>query len=72
MYDVFFEHPALIFLAILPIIPNLWAILHIFKNDFDTAQEKMIWLAVSVFIPVAGGLVYLILGRRRVIIHAEH
>ncbi len=71
MYNIFFEHPVLIFLAFLPILPNLWAIFHIFKNDFDTPQEKMIWLAVSVFIPVIGGLVYLFLGRRRIIVDAE-
>ncbi|WP_045210651.1 PLD nuclease N-terminal domain-containing protein [Desulfonatronovibrio magnus] len=67
MYDVFFENPVLIVLVLLPILPNLWAILHVFKNDFETPQEKMIWIALAVFIPVLGGLAYLVFGRRRVI-----
>ncbi|WP_028575640.1 PLDc N-terminal domain-containing protein [Desulfonatronovibrio hydrogenovorans] len=71
MYDVFFENPLLIVLVFLPILPNLWAILHIFKHDFQTAQEKMAWIAVAVFIPVLGGLAYLFFGRRRVVNHAE-
>ncbi|RQD56861.1 MAG: PLDc_N domain-containing protein [Desulfonatronovibrio sp. MSAO_Bac4] len=72
MYDVFFDNPILILLILLPILPNLWAIMHIFKNDFDTPQEKMIWLALAVFIPVMGGLVYLFMGRRRVVTNAKH
>ncbi len=71
-YDVLLENPVLIILIILPILPNLWAILHIFKNDFDTSQEKMIWLALAVFVPVIGGLAYLFLGRRRTIANAKH
>ena len=67
MYDIFFEKPILIIVVILPILPNLWAILHIFKNDFKSGEEKMIWLALAVFIPVLGGLVYLFGGRRRVV-----
>ncbi len=72
MYDIFFENPVLIILILLPILPNLWAIIHIFRNDFDTPQEKMIWLGLAVFIPVIGGLVYLFLGRRRVVVNADH
>lgn len=71
MYEVFFENPVLIILVFLPILFNLWAIIHIFRNDFDTPQEKMIWLGLAVFVPVIGGLVYLILGRRRVLKHVK-
>lgn len=49
----------------LPILPNLWAIWDSFQSDFDTHQEKMVWIAVSVFVPVLGGLAYLIWGRKR-------
>jgi len=55
---------ALIILAV-PILPNLWAIWHIFRRDFATPQEKMAWLAAAVFLPVLGGLVYLFFGRKR-------
>lgn len=49
----------------LPIVPNLWAIWHAFHREFATAQEKMTWLGICVFIPVLGGLAYLLVGRRR-------
>lgn len=71
MYEVFFENPVLIILVFLPILPNLWAIIHIFRNDFETPQEKMIWIGLAVFVPVIGGLAYLILGRRRVLKHVK-
>ncbi len=50
---------------LLPILPNLWAIWHIFRCDFPTAQEKMAWLVAAMFLPVLGGIVYLLLGRKR-------
>lgn len=53
-------------LLTLPILPNLYAIWHSFHADFSTHQEKMVWIAVSVFVPVLGGLAYLIWGRKRV------
>ena len=49
----------------LPILPNLWAIWHIFRSDFATAQEKLAWLGAAVFLPVLGGVTYIILGRKR-------
>ncbi|MDQ7032426.1 MAG: PLD nuclease N-terminal domain-containing protein [Desulfonauticus sp.] len=53
-------------LLILPILPNLWAINHIFKNNFNSYQEKMIWLGLAVFVPVIGGLAYVFVGRKRI------
>lgn len=52
-------------LLALPILPNLWAIWHSFHAEFATHQEKMVWLAVNIFVPVLGGLVYLFWGRKR-------
>lgn len=49
----------------LPILPNLWAIWHAFHATFPTDQEKMVWIALSVFVPVLGGLIYLFWGRKR-------
>lgn len=56
----------LIILAI-PIIPNLWSIWHIFKNDFPTPQDKMMWVLIATFLPVIGGILYIFWGRRKVI-----
>ncbi len=67
MFDMSLSQ-VLLFLILLslPILPNLWAIWHSFHADFATHQEKMIWIAVSVFIPVLGGLAYLFWGRKRI------
>ncbi|MDY7002314.1 MAG: PLDc N-terminal domain-containing protein [Thermodesulfobacteriota bacterium] len=54
----------LVLLAV-PILPNLWSIWHAFYRDFPSPTEKMIWLGLAVFIPVLGGLAYIIWGRRR-------
>jgi len=66
MFGLIASKPYLLILLILPIIPNLWAIWHIFKHDFTTPQVKMFWLAVTVFIPVLGGLAYVFWGRKKI------
>lgn len=58
--------PLLIALLALPILPNLLAIWHIFRNDFPTPQEKMAWIGGAVFLPVLGGVAYFLFGRKRV------
>ena len=50
---------------ILPITPNLWAIWHIFHCQYPTQGEKMGWLFAAMFLPVLGGLVYCLWGRKR-------
>lgn len=52
-------------LLVIPILPNLLAIWHIFHRDFKTSTEKMGWLFAAIFVPVLGGLLYWILGSRR-------
>ncbi|MEF3695800.1 PLD nuclease N-terminal domain-containing protein [Desulfolutivibrio sp.] len=52
-------------LAFLPIVLNLWAIWHSFTREFPTPAEKMAWFGAAVFIPVLGGLAYLLFGRKR-------
>ncbi len=56
----------LIFLFFLPILPNLWSIWHIFNNEFESYNQKMTWLLIVVFIPVIGGIAYILIGRKRV------
>ena len=63
-----FSIQTLIFIGILlliPILPNLWAIWHIFHCDFETGAEKMGWLFAAMFLPVLGGIAYLFWGRKR-------
>ena len=54
----------LILLA-LPILPNLWCIWHATKHEFPGQTEKYLWILGSVFLPVIGGLLYLVFGFRR-------
>ncbi len=52
-------------ILIIPILPNLWSIWHIFKNDFKTSQDKMTWVLIATFIPVIGGILYIFLGTKK-------
>ncbi len=54
-------------ILLIPIIPNLWSIWHIFKHDFQSPQDKMTWALIATFLPVIGGLLYIIWGRKKVI-----
>lgn len=49
----------------IPAIPNLFGIWHAWGRVFPTQQERLIWLGVCVFVPVIGGVAYLIFGMRR-------
>ena len=57
--------PIFLILTIIPILPNLWSIYHAFQREFPTTAEKMAWIGLGVLVPVVGGLIYLIWGRRR-------
>lgn len=52
-------------LLFLPALPNMWGIWHAFSHDFPTPTERLIWMMVCVFVPVIGGLAYLLFGLRR-------
>ncbi|MFV0420737.1 PLDc N-terminal domain-containing protein [Oleidesulfovibrio sp.] len=52
-------------LLALPIVPNLWCIWHAYSNEFPTPAERLLWMGIGVFVPVIGGLAYLIFGWRR-------
>ncbi len=49
----------------IPILPNLWSIWHAYYRRFDNPNERMAWLGLCVFVPVVGGLLYIIFGRKR-------
>lgn len=49
----------------LPILPNLWAIWHAMRHEFPGEREKYWWTLGAVFVPVLGGLAYLLFGLRR-------
>ena len=54
-------------LLLVPIIPNLWSIWHLYKNEFPTPQERAAWIVAQVVLPVLGGVGYILFGRKRAI-----
>lgn len=44
---------------------SAWTILDAWKRTFVSAQEKMLWIQICIFIPILGSLAYLFLGRKR-------
>ena len=49
----------------LPILPNLWCIWHARNHAFPAPGEQERWVRVGTFVPVLGGLLYLLIGWRR-------
>ena len=49
----------------LPALPNLFGIWHSYHRIFPTDKERLIWLGVCIFVPVLGGISYLLFGFRR-------
>lgn len=54
-----------IVLLTLPILPNLWSIWDAYRHEFDTPAEKYGWMCGGIFLPVIGGMLYLLVGRLR-------
>ncbi len=49
----------------LPALPNLWGIWHAWHREFPTWQERFFWMMLCIFVPVFGGIAYLLFGVRR-------
>lgn len=56
--------PTLILLFI-PALVNLWAIWHTFTHEFSSTRQRMLWMLVTVFVPLIGGTIYLIFGYKK-------
>ncbi|MCH5277835.1 MAG: PLDc_N domain-containing protein [Desulfovibrionaceae bacterium] len=52
-------------LLLLPILPNLWSIWHAMRHEFPGEREKYLWIMAAVFLPLIGGMLYLLSGWRR-------
>lgn len=52
-------------LLLVPIIPNMWSIMHLYRNEFPTQQERAAWIVAQVILPVLGGVGYILFGRKR-------
>ncbi|MDE5681954.1 MAG: PLD nuclease N-terminal domain-containing protein [Mailhella sp.] len=53
------------FLLMLPAILNLWTIWHAMKHDFPNEKERVLWVLAGIFLPVLGGISYLVFGMKR-------
>lgn len=42
-----------------------WSILDAWKRNFESANEKVLWIQICIFIPILGSLAYLFIGRNR-------
>ncbi|MDC0335558.1 PLD nuclease N-terminal domain-containing protein [Pseudodesulfovibrio sp.] len=42
-----------------------WTIWDAWKRNFESANEKVLWMQICIFIPILGSLAYLSLGRKR-------
>lgn len=49
----------------LPVIINLWAIYHAMRHNFPKDGERGLWVALAIFLPILGGVLYFIFGFRR-------
>ena len=52
-------------LVMIPMIPTLWSLLHIWGYEFPTPQQRALWLVLVVFLPVIGGIIYIFTGRKK-------
>lgn len=55
----------IVIMLTLPILPNLWCIWHARNHAFPGPDEQKLWIRTGVFVPVVGGLLYLVFGMRR-------
>ena len=52
-------------IVFLPALLNLWGIWHAYSHTFATPLERLLWMLACIFLPVIGGVLYLVLGFRR-------
>lgn len=50
-------------LFFIPVLLWLWAMIDLLKSDFSNSINKIVWAIVIIFIPLAGALLYLLIGR---------
>ncbi|MGL4722830.1 MAG: PLDc N-terminal domain-containing protein [Desulfovibrionaceae bacterium] len=53
-------------IILLPLLPTLWAIYHVWKSVFASQEEKILWLILTSLLPVLGACIYFLFGIWRV------
>lgn len=54
-----------VLVALIPMLPTFWSIVHIWGHRFANPTQRALWLVLVVFLPVIGGLIYIVAGRRK-------
>ncbi|MBI9078358.1 MAG: PLDc_N domain-containing protein [Pseudodesulfovibrio sp.] len=44
---------------------SAWTILDAWKRDFESGNEKVLWMQICIFIPILGSLAYIFFGKKR-------
>lgn len=47
----------------LPVLVILAALIDILKSEFQVQQNKLIWVLVTIFLPLLGAILYFLIGR---------
>lgn len=47
------------------VLLSWWSIRDAFHREFDSTNEKVFWVQLAVLVPFLGGIVYILLGRKR-------
>ncbi len=42
-----------------------WSIRDAFRREFESTNEKVFWVQLAVLVPFLGGIVYILVGRKR-------
>jgi len=44
---------------------SAWTILDAWKRNFESPNEKVLWIQICIFVPILGSLAYLFIGKNR-------
>jgi hypothetical protein len=55
----------LLFFIGIPTVLWLWALVDLLSSDFASSTNKLIWVAVILFLPILGAILYLLIGRKQ-------
>lgn len=44
---------------------SAWTILDCWKRNYESTNEKVLWIQICIFVPILGSLAYLFIGRNR-------
>lgn len=55
----------MIFMIVIgPYLVNILALIDILRHEFEPHQNKLVWLLVTLFLPMIGGVLYFLIGRK--------